>query len=485
MFRKALWLLLLFVVATVPLAALEPAAAFSLNSEKNGPLSGGQHIWFRIATPADGNLAVTLNTSGSNVQLQITTPEQAAIVKQDNWGKALTLSADGLLAGNYYVRLYMYGFPHEKCTYSLKNVFQPAPLANDGENNDTSAAAQNMPLNSTVTGHIGYDHGTAATTADASDWWRLDTRQNGTLRVDISHVVPVNLQLALFKADGNTTIANTDTQGKDSFLELKDIPAGTYYVKVTKYAWNFTSYTLKNTFTAQSGVSGALSTGDTLAANRDVQGAITGGKTVWYKIPVTADGDLSVTLKNGSGKNVQLVLTTPDKKKITHADSWGKEITLHAKGLLPGDYYAKLYMYGGALESCSFSLRNVFAAAPLANDPEPDDDITSAKPLPLDGKVTGHVGYSHGAAGASADTQDIWQVTVPAAGDYALAIEQSLPVNLRLALYTMDNQVIAHADTGGKKTVLDLNKLKPGTYYAKVSRYAWSFTPYTLMFRQK
>jgi hypothetical protein len=247
-----MFMTIVFCSISLNVSAEENSQLLNPNSELKGVLIGQQTLWLKVPLTADGDLSVTLNTSGPNVQLMLATTEKNEIVRNDNWGKEITLNAKGLQPGGYYIKLYMYGFPNESCNFTVSNSFTPASLVNDDASNDTPAQAIETSLNNSVTGHIGYSGGLASSPADVMDWWKLRTAKNGNLSISIEHVLPVNLQLALYNEDGSKEIGRMDTWGKSTPLEFKDLKAGTYLVRVFKYAWNFTPYTLSNTFTPSS-----------------------------------------------------------------------------------------------------------------------------------------------------------------------------------------------------------------------------------------
>jgi|GEM_PF-2099262 len=226
------------------------AKQFLPNTEVGGSLVGSAYVWYKIPVKADGNLSVTLDTTAGNVELRIFSPDMVSLTNADNWGKEITLTVDGLLPGDYYVKLLMYGFPDQDyCDYTLKNTFDEALLANDVENNDKSDGASVLPLSGEVTGHVGYDYGYGNSFADLSDWWRLEVPQDGNLSVFLQQTNPGNFQLAVFKKDAVTEVVRpVDSWGKTIAFEIKDIKAGTYFVKISRYAWDFTPYMLSTVF---------------------------------------------------------------------------------------------------------------------------------------------------------------------------------------------------------------------------------------------
>jgi hypothetical protein len=69
----------------------------------------------------------------------------------------LPVSADGLAPGTYYVRVNTY-FANETGSYTISNSLSLPPVPDDAEPNNYYTEANTLPINSQVTGHIGYLH---------------------------------------------------------------------------------------------------------------------------------------------------------------------------------------------------------------------------------------------------------------------------------------------------------------------------------------
>ena len=68
-------------------------------------------------------------------------------------GTSESTNYDNLIAGDYFIRVYRYsGYG----SYTITSAFNPAPFANDAEQNDSLAAAKTIPVKEVTTGHIGY-----------------------------------------------------------------------------------------------------------------------------------------------------------------------------------------------------------------------------------------------------------------------------------------------------------------------------------------
>ncbi len=218
---------------------------FLPNSTVSGHIVADQGIYYSIPVTKDGDLTVTIGkTAGGNCQLQISTPDGREIVRKDNWHQEISLTVEGLKPENYIVRVFLYG-AWKNTDFVLTNVFTEAPLEKDQETNDSYTQAISMPINSSVTGHIGYDDGGSRDeNADADDWWKINLEQKGDIKIFLTQIRKVNLYLCLYKNDGATRVTDADTWGNDTTLEGKDLEPGIYYIRIYRYSSNFTPYTL-------------------------------------------------------------------------------------------------------------------------------------------------------------------------------------------------------------------------------------------------
>ncbi|MBN1540857.1 T9SS type A sorting domain-containing protein [candidate division KSB1 bacterium] len=218
-----------------------------------------------------------------------------------------------------------------------------------------------------------------------------------------------------------------------------------------------------------------------IAPNATYNGTLAGQVRVYYAVPVTADGNLAVTLTPTQNANIQLMLCTPEKNEIVRADSWGNPLTLNVNGLKPDTYYISLWGYYDANNDVAFSIQTQFGAAALQNDVEPNDTFAEANVLPLNGQKTGHIGYDGRWQTNPADLVDWWQVTTVEDGRLTVTISQIEEVNLQLAIYRPDGITeIIRQDTWGDTTSLTINNMRNGTFFVHVYRYSNNFTPYTL-----
>ncbi|PJB02092.1 MAG: hypothetical protein CO127_00835 [Ignavibacteria bacterium CG_4_9_14_3_um_filter_36_18] len=329
----------------------------------HGLLYGHTNVWFAVPVNADGNLSVTLTPSdGVNMQLMLCTPEKNEIIRGDCWGNPLTLSVNGVKPDSFYIRLWGYYGSSENHGFTLTTEFAVAVLQNDNEPNNIFADANLLPLNNTLTGHIGYDGHWASNPADVIDWWKITTTGDGILTVTITQVEPVNLQLAIYRPNGETHVVYADTWGDTTSLTINNLRDGTYFIRVYRYAWNFTPYTLGNVFTPAPGGNDPEPNDSKENASELINGILSEGHlgyngfrdnfgldgVDWWHFTLQDTSNLQLTLTQTASANLRPQLFKEDGVTVVHngGDTWGGGYVMNVSDVLPGSYYLKVITYG-------------------------------------------------------------------------------------------------------------------------------------------
>jgi hypothetical protein len=335
-----------------------------VNGNASGSIIGGTLFYWKIPVVADGNLQVVITPSdNANIYIKVCTQDKAAtLAYNDDGGNPCTLTVEGLKPADYYVGLSGYFPAAQTHAFTLSNTFTLATLPNDQEPNDTFPASLTLALNGSSTGHIGYDGHITSIPADVQDWYKVTTTADGALRVFIEQARPVNLALTLYHPDGSGTFASHDTWGNKDTVTLANLRPGTYFARVYKYAWNYTSYTLGNGFTQAAlandpepndSVKDAspISIGDSLTGHIGYNGystAVSMDQTDWWKFSVPAAGIITVSTQQTAGANCAIaVYDTNGTSSFGSADSWGNPVTRTVSITTPGTYYVRVYTYGG------------------------------------------------------------------------------------------------------------------------------------------
>lgn len=159
-----------------------------------------------------------------------------------------------LNAGHYYIELGKDSDDAYYGSYSIDVRSRPASVANVSGDNWTLEQAFELPLDTTVSGHLGY-RGQGEDPTRRS-WYRIDIPHNGHLTLavstsgydssssDASEIRPedglLNLQnygggVHLYDSDGETHLFSA-RQGPNRTAEhvIRTLQAGTYYIKIAK-----------------------------------------------------------------------------------------------------------------------------------------------------------------------------------------------------------------------------------------------------------
>ena len=310
--------------------------------------------------------------------------------------------------------------------------------------------------------------------------WTLPPGSSEQLTLRLSNALAENLAIQLdssnpasFTVEASATIPAGQTSTNVTVATPSDAVDGSFSV-ITASAAGFPAARL--TLTIDQAAAENI-----IAPNATYNGTLAGQVRVYYAVPVTADGNLSVTLTPTQSANIQLMLCTPEKIEIIRSDSWGNPLTLNVNGLKPDTYFISLWGYYAADSKIAFSLKTQFAVAALQNDVEPNDTFTAAKILSLNNQVTGHIGYDGRWTGNPADLVDWWQITTVQDGALTVTLSQIEDDNLQLAIYRPDGSTeMIRQDTWGDTTSLTINNVRNGTFFVRVYRYSTNFTPYTL-----
>ena len=185
------------------------AKILPVNSSKTGHIGYYYNLvrdsadWYKVTPTADGLLNLTLTpANGQFVYLTLYDNNGTTVLGSTYSNNTFNVNTDGLAAGTYYVKincLYTSGF----APYTLTNTFVSPVQANDTEPDSTVAQALTLPLNSSVTGHVGYYYNNHR---DSVDWYKVTTNADGLLRLSLT---PANGQFTwiyLFDKNGTTLL---------------------------------------------------------------------------------------------------------------------------------------------------------------------------------------------------------------------------------------------------------------------------------------
>ncbi|MBK7888980.1 MAG: T9SS type A sorting domain-containing protein [Bacteroidetes bacterium] len=197
--------------------------------------------WYQVTTNADGEIVFKIHSLNTqNVYAELFDNDGVTDLAGSYTTTTATFNKNGLAAGTYFIRVKTY-YLSEFAPYDLTVNLNVAPLANDAELNDSVEIALPLPVNTSVTGHIGYFYNDYD---DLNDYYALTLPVDGKLTVTIDPELGQYTYATLLDNNGTTVLFNGYS---NSILSqtANDLAAGTYYIRIRNYyAYEFTPYTL-------------------------------------------------------------------------------------------------------------------------------------------------------------------------------------------------------------------------------------------------
>ena len=471
--------------------------------------------WYKIVIPEEGHvelraiaasgdllLSYTSNFNGVNTSGNIYNRGQFT-GKESFRDDTITFNATNVGKGTYYIRINRYS---GSGGYKLYYKFTPCPLGADPEPNNDYEHASLLQSGTTAQGRLGYV--TSENVMDGEDWYKIVVPEEGN--VELKAIATEDLLLSNsssfngFKNGG--TYSRGNFYGKESFRDdtitfnATNVGKGTYYIRILRYGGSG-GYTLYYKFTpcpqtADPEPNNDYASSSLLQSGKTVQGRlgyVTSDDVTdsedWYKIVVPEEGHIELMatvasgdllLSNGSSFNGFKNGNTYSRGNISGTASFKDDtITFNATNVGKGTYYIRIYRYGG---SGGYKLYCKFTPCPLKADPEPNNSYEDYTRL-LNGKTTeGRMGYC--TSDDVTDTEDWYRIIVPQEGpiDVTINTTEDLRINNGSSiqgvrddgsLYTI-GYFSGNMSYGSTSLTYHNNKLNPGIYYFRITRYSGS-----------
>ena len=332
---------------------------------------------------------------------------------------------------------------------------------------------------------------TGSGTADLNydeDWWRVSIPQDGQLTLDWSSINGQNVYCQIYDTLGVSVLISNYTSSTLS-ESVDGLAKGTYYLRfIAFFSSESTTYTFVPTFTAAS-VANDVSGNETFATASvlPLNGSVTGhtgyhynslrDDNDWWKVTVNADGRLDYTITSVNGQNVYAQLYDGDGSTFLTGNYTTGTITYSNDGLAPGVYYIYVHTFYN-YEFAPYTLSNTLTPPPSAIDAAANETPATASVFPLNGNVTGHIGYHYNGV---RDDKDWWKITVNADGRLDYTITSDNANNVYAQLFDGDaTTFLVGSYTTGTAT-FSKDGLAPGVYYIYVQTYYTSeFASYSL-----
>ena len=479
-----LWISVL--AETEPNDTKAQANKLNLNGSNSGAIGSSTDIdWWKVATTADGKLDVTLAISnGYYCYFNLYDKDGTTILNSSITNGTTTISTDGLAPGTYYIYIFPYN-TSQLPTYTVSNLLTEAPLANDSEPNDDYTTANPLSPDGSVTGHCGFYYNLVR---DMQDWWSITTTGDGMLTLTLAVQNAQYFYWELYDHNGTTLFYSQYTNGTSAY-SVDGLAAGTYYVKVFGFYSNgFTTYSLTSAFTAPPVANDAEpNDSKSQAKNIPLNGSKNGhvgyyynganDPIDWYKFTTTSDGRVKLSMTSYNSQYVYWELVDNDGLTSLYAQYTNGSQNYSVDGLAAGTYYVKVYpFYSNGF--MSYTISDSLFAAPVANDPEPNNGKSQATIFAAGSTVTGHVDYYYD---GERDSIDWYKLTTAKDGQISLTITSHNSQYVYVQLYDNNATTLLNSNYTNGTVTINSDGLAAGVYYVAVfTFYNNGFVPYTL-----
>ena len=376
-----------------------------------------------------------------------------------------------------------------------------APLAVDAESagtageNDTIATAEELPLNTAVSGDI-------SAKGDV-DFYQFTLPEDGLLQVsmiaDWVSDFGDSYRITFYDADGNQ-ISQDDYVHSNTQFPANGWTAGVYYLSLAPYYADYppaSTYTLTANFTPKSQwesdsayelePNDSFSNANALTLSAPCRGVFHNYQdTDYYTFTTDQPGKLSVTLGDETQSSGylgwSLFLYNGDREQIgkTELTQGTASVTIPEQGFDPGTFYIQVKtnaMTNGNWSGAEqYTLTADFTPTDSTYESEPNDSTSRADVMLPNTPVSGKL--------SDESDVDYYKVTLDSAAQFSLCLEHALPDDLSssgtpwtVTCYPFDEKtgtlredkaVTLDAALGKTKTESETVLVRGGTYYVEV-----------------
>ncbi|QLE55646.1 pre-peptidase C-terminal domain-containing protein [Nostoc sp. TCL26-01] len=450
-------------------------------------LTDDNYDYYRLELTENRTLTLNLTGLSNDASLYLTNFNGNTLASSTTAGTANESITKNLTAGTYFAYVYKPGTGGTN--YSLQatsTALTATPQDNAGNNRETARNIGVITTSQTFNDFIG-DFNTI--TQDTEDYYRFDLAQNSTLNLSLTGL-SADANLYLYNLNGSNIATSTNTGTANESI-IKNLVAGTYFVRVYNNGIGGTNYAL----TANATALGAIPV-DNAGSDRNTArniGVITTNQTFgdfvgdfngiaqddydYYSLQLTQNSTLNLLL-SGLSADANLYLYNSNGGYITGTSASGTANENINYNLLPGTYYALVQKYSTG--STTYNLQvgaTSLGATPLdlaGNNLDTARVVTNITTTPQ--TFSDFIGDFYG---LSQDDDDYYRLELT--GNTKVDLKLSgLSANANLNLYTIaGNYIIASSGSGISEENISRN-LAGGTYFVRIDQPGTGSTNYNL-----
>ncbi len=335
----------------------QTATPIAPGSVTAGNLTRGDEDWFRFTVDVAGRLDA--HTSGSH--------DTSGRLYDANGGLLDDYCCGGsnrnfrmirdITAGTYYIRVTA-DFAGRTPDYTLNVNFTPGG-ADHGDSRQSASLVE-----------TGSDTDSLLTSGDV-DYFRVVLDRPGELTVYTSGGTDT---VGRLEDSGGSALASDDNGGSgNNFRIVRDVAAGTYYVRVTsgpRFSTSFGSFTLHVRFApASTGTDHGDRPSDAtvITTTSDTPGEVTIGDRDWFRVAVDQPGRLTVYTSGSTDTVGRLENARGNQLAYDNDGGTGSNFRIEYD-VFAGTYYVEVLGRYGASTVGSYTLHVRFTPAPTVDD---------------------------------------------------------------------------------------------------------------------
>lgn len=479
----------------------EGATDIELDSTYNDSLLSSNDInWYKFTTVSDGCISIDFSREilGSTSNYWKVTVyafeeklEEISSTGFDGDHSTSTTEDIGLPAGDYYIAVEMYRYDFSDKTYTFSVNFTSSDFW-EKELNNTFQTASAIQLNQGYSGSLS--------SSNDYDWYCFSVPADGYISIDFEREVLNNTtnywkstiyrisesieEMASWSYDANHAKSTSPEIG---------LPTGSYYIKVERDSYYDSSKTYKMTVNYSSSdtwekeFNSTFQTASLMKLNTSYRGSLYSSSDVdWYNFSTTDNGYVSIdferSVMHDSTTYWKLTLYKMDES-LQEMASWGYDGN-HANsstpeiGLPPGNYYFKIEQYSYYYSAETYMVNVNFKESEYW-EKEFNNTFQTATEMNLNKSYNGSL-YSSGDADwykfdLNNNTAVEFNFTTDLIGDS----DNHWELHLYKLTDTIDE--INSWSISGVSSVTSISdvQLNAGTYYFKINKYSYYYSPLT------
>jgi len=394
--------------------------------------------WYKVQVTAGQLVSVSMTPSfGADFDLELYGSDQAYLGSSAHGGSQPE-AAHGTVTSSGYAYIFVKRFADEG-TYSLTvTVATQDDMGTGGDAGDNFGAAT-LVIPSTGTGYLD--------SRDTADWYKVQVTAGQLVSVSMTPSFEADFDLELYGPNQAYLGSSAHGGSQPEAAHGTASSSGYVYVFVKRFAGEGT-YALTITGTTQDDMGTGGDAGDNFGAATLVTPSTGTGylgsvdKADWYKIQVTADQIVSVSMTPSFGADFDLELYGPDQAYLG-SSAHGGSVTDTAQGTVTSSGYAYIFVEWFAGEGTYSLTITGTTQDDMGTGGDAGDNFGAATAI-TSGSGTGYL--------SSRDTADWYKVQAPADRTISVSMTPSFGADFDLWLYGPDQSRLDSSAHGGSQT---------------------------------